>query len=71
MEPNDKTTEKTLHDQILTVEEVTELLSTSHKTLRGYIQSGELIARRFGGQWRILESDLMAFMKSLPTNQDK
>lgn len=71
MEPVSKSIEKTLHDQILTFEEVTELLSTSPKTLRGYIRSGELVSRRFGGQWRILESDLMAFMRSLPTNQDK
>ncbi len=45
-----------------TVIEVARLLQISSKTVRRRIQCGELHAHRIGGQLRISEEDLAAFL---------
>ena len=46
----------------LTVDQVANHLRVSVKTVRRWVQSGELIHHRFGRQLRISEIDLQAFI---------
>lgn len=52
--------------QLLTTTQVAKILAVSRQTVLNYIRSGKLKARKFGNgqqhQWRILESDLDAFV---------
>ena len=49
-------------DQILTVEIAAQQLGLHPKTVRKHIQSGKLKAKKIGREWRILSSDLFAFI---------
>jgi excisionase family DNA binding protein len=51
-------------DQIkfFTIAEVAERLRVSTRTVRRWIESGDLIAHRRGGIVRVAESDLRAFL---------
>jgi excisionase family DNA binding protein len=51
-------------DQIkfFTIAEVAERLRVSIRTIRRWIESGDLIAHRRGGIVRVAESDLRAFL---------
>ncbi len=46
-----------------TIREVADLLQVSQKTVRRWIEAGDLVAHRFGHQLRISESDLATFLK--------
>ena len=48
---------------LYTLVEVAQLLKVSTKTVRRWIDTGELIAHRFGRQFRITESDLLTFIQ--------
>ena len=48
---------------LLTISQTAEHLQVSTKTIRRWIDSGELIAHRFGRQWRISNADLQAFIR--------
>lgn len=48
--------------QVLTVEEAAALARVSAKTIYRAIWSGELKAGRAGSQWRLLESDVWAWL---------
>ncbi|MGE7954934.1 helix-turn-helix domain-containing protein [Lysinibacillus xylanilyticus] len=48
----------------LTVKEVSQKLGVSEKTVRDYINKGELIAYKLGTSWKITEEDLQTFIKS-------
>ena len=48
---------------LLTISQTAVHLQVSTKTIRRWIDSGELIAHRFGRQWRISEPDLQAFIR--------
>ena len=48
---------------LLTIKQAAEHLQVSSKTLRRWIDTGDLIAHRFGRQWRISESDLQTFIR--------
>ena len=48
---------------LLTIDQTAKHLQVSTKTVRRWIEAGELVAHRFGRQWRISESDLQAFIR--------
>ena len=48
---------------LLTIVQTAEVLRVSTKTVRRWITAGDLVAHRFGHQWRISESDLQAFIR--------
>ena len=47
--------------QLYTIERVAELLNLHVKTVRGYVRSGRLKAKRIGKQYRITRQDLEEF----------
>jgi excisionase family DNA binding protein len=48
---------------LFTVAEIAKLLKVSTKSVRRWIEAGDLIAHRLGRQLRITESDLSTFIK--------
>ncbi len=48
--------------RVLRVEEVAEVLGQHVKTVRRHIQEGRLAAVKIGGEWRVREEDLGAFL---------
>lgn len=50
--------------QLLTLEEVADILRVSIQTVRRMIDDGELKARKVRGQWRILKTDLEEYIQS-------
>jgi excisionase family DNA binding protein len=57
--------------EMLTVEEVAKQLKVHIRTVRKWIQDGELIAMDIGRGYRIRKSDLEAFIKSRQTDKRK
>ena len=53
----------------LTVAEICERLRVHEETVRRWLRSGQLRGRAFGGRtgYRVLESDLDAFLKQGPS----
>ena len=47
---------------LLTLKQAADTLQVSTKTVRRWVQSGDLIHHRFGRQLRISEIDLQAFI---------
>jgi len=48
--------------QFFTISEVAEMLRVSTRTVRRWIDCGQLVAHRFGGAVRIADTDLRAFL---------
>lgn len=48
----------------LTVEQVAKSLGLSEKTVRKYINEGELKAFKLGTSWKITENDLQKFIQT-------
>lgn len=48
---------------LLTIEQTAEHLQVSTKTIRRWIDAGDLVAHRFGRQLRISNQDLQAFVR--------
>ena len=48
---------------LYTILQISKILQVSTKTIRRWIGAGDLIAHRFGHQWRISEPDLQAFIR--------
>lgn len=57
------TASKTTPPVLYTVAEIAHLLKVSTKKVRRWIKDGDLIAHRFGHQFRITESDLAVFIR--------
>ena len=59
--------------QMLRIEDVTEKLNVSQKSVRRHIHSGKLKSKKIGGVYRIEESDLQNFLNSteLQIKEDK
>jgi excisionase family DNA binding protein len=55
-------TGRDLQEPLLTIGELAERIGVHDKTIRRWIQSGRLVARKLGGQWRIHPSDYRAFL---------
>jgi len=53
-----------MDSKLYTVNEIAQMFSMHPKTIRRYIQSGSLPARKIGKEWRILEFDLKVFLDS-------
>jgi excisionase family DNA binding protein len=52
-----------LGEPLLSIFDVTQLCGVSDKTVRRWISSGRLVARRLGGQWRIHPTDYRNFLQ--------
>lgn len=48
---------------LFTIKQAAKHLDTSTRTIRRWIDAGDLIAHRIGRGYRISESDLLAFIK--------
>ena len=57
-------------DRLLTLREAAEVLRLSTRTLREYVQRGEIDGRIIGGRWRFRRADLDAFFANAPRNWD-
>jgi excisionase family DNA binding protein len=49
-------------DRLLTLREAAEVLRLSTRTVREYVQRGEIEGRVIGGRWRFRRVDLDAFL---------
>ena len=55
--------------KILTVEEVSVLLGTHPKTVLCWLRSGRLPGAKAPGGWRVVEQDLLDFLRGATTEQ--
>jgi excisionase family DNA binding protein len=53
--------------QILTTEEVADILKTSQRTVQRLIRQGQLKAHKVGRGYRVRDQDLIDFFQSHPT----
>lgn len=53
-------------ERLLTLRETAEVLRLHPRTVREYIQRGEIEGRVIGGQWRFRRKDLDAFYENAP-----
>ena len=56
--------------RLLTLREAAEVLRLSTRTMRGYVQRGEIEGRIIGGRWRFRRADLDAFFENAPRDWD-
>jgi excisionase family DNA binding protein len=57
-------------ERLLTLSEVAEVLRLNPRTVRAYVQRGEIEARIIGGRWRFRRGDLDAFFERAPRYWD-
>jgi excisionase family DNA binding protein len=57
-------------DRLLTLKEAAEVLHLSPRTVRQYVQQGDLEGRIIGGRWRFRRADLDAFFEKAPHSWD-
>ena len=57
-------------DRLLTLREAADVLHLSRRTVREYVQRGEIEGRVIGGRWRFRRADLDAFFANAPRNWD-
>jgi excisionase family DNA binding protein len=65
-----KTSAKPIGEQLLTLREAAEALRLNPRTVREYVQRGEIEGRIIGGRWRFRRADLDAFFENAPRNWD-
>ena len=53
--------------QVLTVQDVAKMVRVSERTVWRELKAGRLRGTRFGGQWRILKTDLHAYLDQRAT----
>jgi excisionase family DNA binding protein len=53
-------------DRLLTLREAADVLRVNPRTIRHYIQRGELQGRLIGGRWRFRRADLDRFFEEAP-----
>jgi excisionase family DNA binding protein len=61
---------KPIGDRLLTLREAADVLRLSTRTMRDYVQRGEIEGRIIGGRWRFRRADLDAFFANAPHNWD-
>ena len=49
--------------RLLSLREVADMLGVSIRTVRRFIDNGDLVAHRIGGQLRVAPADLEVFLK--------
>ena len=52
-----------LPQRLLTIKDVADILQVSDKTVRRWIDAGDLVAHRVGRQLRVSQGDLETFIK--------
>jgi excisionase family DNA binding protein len=57
-------------DRLLTLREAADVLRLSTRTMREYVQLGDIEGRLIGGRWRFRRADLDAFFANAPRNWD-
>jgi excisionase family DNA binding protein len=57
-------------DRLLTLREAADVLRLSTRTMREYVQRGEIEGRIIGGRWRFRRADLDTFFANAPRNWD-
>jgi len=55
-------------DRLLTLREAADVLRLSTRTIREYVQRGEIDGRIIGGRWRFRRADLDTFFANAPCN---
>jgi excisionase family DNA binding protein len=65
-----KTDAPAIGDHLLTLREAAEVLRLNPRTVREYVQRGEIEGRIIGGRWRFRRADLDAFFANAPRNWD-
>lgn len=68
--PLKKKPAKPIGDRLLTLREAAEILRLNPRTVRTYVQRGEIDARIIGGRWRFRRVDLDSFFESAPRYWD-
>ncbi len=61
---------KPIGDRLLTLAEAAEILRLNPRTVRAYVQRGEIEGRIIGGRWRFRRADLDAFFENAPSEWD-
>ena len=57
-------------EQLLTLREAADVLRLNPRTVRDYVQRGEIEGRIIGGRWRFKRADLDAFFANAPRSWD-
>ena len=57
-------------DRLLTLSEAAEVLRLNQRTVRDYVQRGEIEGRIIGNRWRFRRADLDAFFENAPSEWD-
>jgi len=57
-------------DRLLTLREAAEVLHLNPRTVRAYVQRGEIQGRVIGGRWRFRRTDLDVFYENAPRSWD-
>ena len=65
-----KASPKPIGDRLLTLHDAAEVLRLSTRTVRDYVQRGEIEGRIIGGRWRFRCADLDAFFENAPSEWD-
>lgn len=65
-----KTEARPIGEKLLTLKEVAEVLRLSARTVREYVQRGEIEGRIIGGRWKFRRADLDAFFENAPRDWD-
>jgi excisionase family DNA binding protein len=65
-----KKTTKPIGERLLTLREAAGVLRLNPRTVREYVQRGEIEGRIIGGRWRFRRADLDDFFENAPRNWD-
>jgi excisionase family DNA binding protein len=65
-----KTAAPPIGEKLLTLREAAEVLRLSARTMREYLQCGEVEGRLIGGRWRVRRAALDAFFADAPRGWD-
>ena len=57
-------------DRLLTLQEAAEVLRLSTRTVREYVNRGEIKGKIIGKRWRFRRADLDAFFENAPSEWD-
>src|SRR5580693_5125665 len=70
MESKKMVAAKPMGEHLLTLREAAEVLRLNPRTVREYVQRGEIEGRIIGGRWKFRRADLDAFLANAPRNWD-
>jgi excisionase family DNA binding protein len=65
-----KAAPKPIGEHLLTLREAAGVLRLNPRTVREYVQHGEIEGRIIGGRWRFRRADLDAFFENAPRGWD-